>query len=100
MVRLLPDQIRLQQNGTFTLDLSGNLTITNNAPGIEVHLPNLFTVAGNLFISNCSVVSVPSLAVVNASLTLNNASFESFSAPALEKVYGDLIMNGAFTKYG
>jgi len=94
-VNLPTSQIRLQYNTSYT----GNLYIVNNHPNITVNLPNLASVAGIISIGNVSSLSIPSLALVNGSMSVVNASFPSLSAPQLQTVIGDLNISGAFSRY-
>jgi hypothetical protein len=94
-VNLPTSQIRLQYNSSYT----GSLTIVNNSPNIIVDLPNLASVAGSISIGNVSSLSIPSLALVNGSMYVTNASFPSLSAPQLQTVIGDLNITGAFSRY-
>ena len=92
IINLPTSQIRLQYNSTYT----GNLMIVNNNPNITVNLPNLApTVAGSISVGNVSSLSIPSLALVNGSISITNSSFPSLSAPQLQTIIGDLNISGA-----
>jgi hypothetical protein len=88
-INLPTSQIRLQYNSSYT----GSLTIVNNHPNITVNLPNLASVAGSISVGNVSSLSIPSLALVNSSMYVTNASFPSLSAPQLQTIIGDLNIN-------
>lgn len=65
--------------------VTGNLTLADNNQAVNVSLPNLQS-AKNLEFRFCGSVSVPSLALVNGSLTLNNNGFDTFTAPNLTNI--------------
>ncbi len=92
-VDLLPSQILLQYNTSYT----GNLQIINNGASVRVDTPVLLSVAGTMTLGNCSELSIPSLFLVNGSMEMVNASFSSLSAPALERIKGNLNTTGAFS---
>jgi hypothetical protein len=65
--------------------VTGNLTLADNNKAVNVSLPNLQS-AKNLEFRFCGSVSVPSLALVNGSLSLNNNGFDTFTAPNLTSI--------------
>jgi hypothetical protein len=93
-VNLPTSQIRLQYNSSYT----GNLSIVNNNPNTTVNLPNLASVARSISVGDVSSLSIPSLALVNGSMYVANASFPSLSAPQLQTIIGDLNITGAFSR--
>jgi hypothetical protein len=94
-VNLPTSQIRLQYNTSYT----GNLLIANNHLNITVNLPNLTSAAGSISVGNVSSLSIPSLAIINGSMSVTNASFPSLSAPQLQTVLGDMNISGTFSGY-
>lgn len=76
--------------------VSDTLKLDNNAPNLKVKFPNLKW-AANLDINNVALFEVPSLEVVNRSMTFNKNTFPSFLAPNLtETSKGDIafVSNG------
>jgi hypothetical protein len=100
-VSLLSKQIIMQTlSDGSNVDGSGNLLIGNNSASTSVDLPNLFSTAGAMTVGDCAGLNIPLLALVNGSMELPNATFSSLSAPALERINGDLTLTGAFSEYG
>ena len=95
-VNLTATQILLQENTNNT----GTLSIWSNGPEVQMTMPNLFSVAGDVWLGNCSQLSVPKLQLVNGSMNILNASLKSFSMPMLEKINGDLNITGSFSRLG
>jgi hypothetical protein len=95
-VNLTATQILLQENTSYT----GTLSILSNGPEVQMTMPNLFSVAGDVWLGNCSRLSVPKLQLVNGSMNMLNASLPSLSLPVLEKINGDLNITGSFSRLG
>jgi len=95
-VNLTATQILLQENTSYT----GALWIWSNGPEVQMMMPNLFSVAGDVWLGNCSRLSVPNLLLVNGSMNMLNTSLLSLSLPVLEKVNGDLNITGSFSRLG
>lgn len=64
-----------------------------NGRDMSVDLPNL-VVANNMTLSNVSTINMPSLQAVNQSLGAYGCTFESFAAPNLTSVGGDISFIG------
>jgi hypothetical protein len=50
-VNLLPTQILLQENTSYT----GNLEVIFNSPKVQMAMPNLFSVAGDIAVISANV---------------------------------------------
>jgi hypothetical protein len=70
----------------------------DSGPGIAVNLSNLVPVTGSISVGNIVLLSIPSLALVNGSIYVVNASFPSLFAPQLQTIIGDLNITGAFSR--
>ncbi|KAF2461585.1 hypothetical protein BDY21DRAFT_90226 [Lineolata rhizophorae] len=79
-------------------NITNALTMEANAPNLEVSFPNLEW-AFNMTLRNVSSLSIPSLEHVNGSFGLYSNFFETFSAPNLTTIEGDLsfVDNGDLT---
>ena len=95
-VNLTATQILLQENSSYT----GTLSILSNGPEVQMIMPNLFSVSGDVWLGNCSQLFVPKLQLVNGSMNMLNASLSSLSLPVLEKINGDLNVTGSFSRLG
>jgi hypothetical protein len=93
-VNLTATQILLQENTSYT----GTLSIWSNGPEVQMIMPNLFSVAGDVLLGDCSRLSVPQLQLVNGSMNMPNASLPSLSLPVLERINGDLNVTGSFSR--
>jgi len=94
-MNLTATQILLQENTSYT----GKLSIWSNGPEVQMIMPNLFSVAGDIWLGNCSRLLAPKLQLVNGSMNMLNASLLSLSLPVLEKINGDLNVTGSFSRY-
>jgi hypothetical protein len=95
-VNLTATQILLQENTSYT----GTLSIWSNGPEVQMIMPNLFSVAGDVLLGDCSRLSAPQLQLVNGSMNMPNASLPSLSLPVLERINGDLNVTGSFSRLG
>jgi hypothetical protein len=76
---------RLSMFSTQIASVGTLLNVASNAQNLVVELPNLIWAANATF-RNVSSVTIPSLAVVNGSLTFDENYFTSISAPNLTSV--------------
>jgi hypothetical protein len=95
-VNLTATQILLQENTSYT----GTLSILSNGPEVQMIMPNLFSVSGDVWLGNYSQLFVPKLQLGNGSMNMLNASLSSMSLPVLEKINGDLNVTGSFSQVG
>ncbi|TAQ91499.1 hypothetical protein B7494_g207 [Chlorociboria aeruginascens] len=79
---------RLKTFSTQVGNVTTGLTIASNGQDLAVSLPNLIW-AANIELGQIASVTVPSLAIVNGSLSLSECYLTSFAAPNLTAV-GDL----------
>ena len=76
---------------------TGYVKIIDNAPSVNISLPNLMTTAGSIAFGNCSELSIPALSIVGGDFVIINASFSSLTAPNLSLINGTLNVTGSFT---
>jgi len=83
---------------TQLANASGLINFQANGRNFSVEFPNLEW-AANMSFSNCSEISMPSLAVVNGTLSVKSNFITSLSAPNLTKTGSDLsiVANSALT---
>jgi hypothetical protein len=74
------------------------ISIRNNAASAKIGPPNL-VYAGDVTIGTFSSLSIPLLASVGNSLTIEKAWLDTISAPKLESVSGTLNITGDFTEH-
>ena len=74
-------------------------TISDNAPGAIIDLPNLISLNSNTSFGDFSNLNIPRLQVVNGSLNISNAQVSRFSAPSLQNVGGNFSLTGNFSEY-
>jgi hypothetical protein len=80
-----------------TADIA-ELSISDNAPGAIIDLPNL-RFLNHTWLSDFSTLNIPKLQVVNSSLNISNAQVFRFSAPSLQYVGGNFTLTGNFLEY-
>jgi hypothetical protein len=90
---------RLTRISTQVGSVGTSLSFASNGFDLSIELPNLQW-ASNATFRNVSSLSIPSLAVVNGTLTFDENTFTTFSAPNLTTVgdlgaqFGSLTFNG------
>lgn len=90
----ISDNARMNLVNFSQLEKSSSLSFCNNGASIQVVLPALTEVSGDLEMSRVTGVDVGKLARMDGGINMNGNSFENFSAPALTKLGGDVqIMN-------
>ena len=92
-------QIHLGLKGFIAAAGSGEFTISDNAPGAIIDLPNLISLNSNTSFGDFSNLNIPRLQVVNGSLNISNAQVFRFSGPSLQNVDGDFSLTGNFSEY-
>jgi hypothetical protein len=89
-------QIHLGSKGFIVAE---GLSVSDNAPGAIIDLPNLISLNLDTSFGDFSSLNIPSLQVVNNSLNISNAQVSRFSAPSLQNVNGNFSLTGNFSEY-
>jgi hypothetical protein len=92
-------QIHLGLKRSITAAGLGEFTISDNAPGAIIDLPNLISLNSSTSFGDFSNLNIPRLQVVNGSLNISNAQVFRFSGPSLQNVDGDFSLTGNFSEY-
>lgn len=92
-------QIHLGLKRSITAAGPGEFTISDNAPGAIIDLPNLISLNSNTSFGDFSNLNIPRLQVVNGSLNISNAQVSRFSGPSLQNVDGNFSLTGNFSEY-
>lgn len=79
----LTNNRRLQLADLPLVNVTGTLSLFNNGQAFQMELPNLISV-NDVYISNMTVIALPSLQTVAGVLRFDTNYFESMSAPDLQ----------------
>jgi hypothetical protein len=90
------NNLHLTTFSTQVSSVSQSLSVAFNGLNLNVELPNLLW-ATNASFQDVSSVSIPSLTVVNSSLSFNNNTLTGFSAPNLTTIGDSKTGVGSFT---
>jgi hypothetical protein len=92
-------QIHLGLKGSITGAGPEEFTISDNAPGAIIDLPNIISLNSKTSFGDFSNLNIPRLQVVNGSLNISNAQVSRFSGPNLQNVDGNFSLTGNFSEY-
>lgn len=90
---------RLTKISTQVGSIGTSLNIASNGLDLAVDLPNLIW-ASNATFRNASTISIPSLAVINGTLTFDENTLSALSAPNLTSIGNMKLDEGSFTFLG
>jgi hypothetical protein len=83
----------------FKASIGAYFTISDNAPGAIIDIPNLIYLNSSTSFGDFSSLNIPSLQVVTSSLNISNAQVSRFSAPSLQNLGGNFSLTGNFSEY-
>lgn len=90
---------RLTKISTQVGSVGTLFNVASNGLDLSVDLPNLQW-ASNATFRNASTISIPSLAVINGTLTFDENTLKSLSAPNLTSIGNQHLNEGSFTFVG